>query len=213
MGIILFGAPGSGKGTQLTMLSDFFHLKKISLGDILRAEVKKDSTLGQEVKNFMEKGLLVPDELVSRVIEENLDTDAFILDGYPRNINQVMTLEKILKRKMLTLTSIIFFDVDQDTIIDRLSKRRVCKKCFAVYHLTSMPSKKDGVCDNCGGELIQRNDDKPDVIKKRWEVFVTESKAILDHYAGKNKLLAVNGKGNKTEIFERIKDQVECKKP
>jgi len=212
MGIILFGAPGSGKGTQLGMLSDYFKLNKISLGDILRAEVKKNSPLGKEVGSYMEKGLLVPDELVSQVIEANISSDDFILDGYPRNINQAEILSEIFQRKGISEPIVISLKVDEATIVDRLSKRRVCKQCLAIYHTTSMPPKRDGICDKCGSELVQRNDDKPDVIKKRWEVFSKESQQVLKYYEEKGKLVVIDGKGNKVEIFERIKEQVECKK-
>ena len=205
MKVILFGAPGSGKGTQAVMLAKELSLKKISLGDILREEVKKESSLGQEVKSYMEKGLLVPDELVSRVIEESIDSKDFILDGYPRNLAQAQKLEEILKKKNTDMDVFVYLNVDEQTIVDRLSKRRICRVCNANYHLENMPSKEEGICDSCGAELAQRKDDTPDVIRKRWEVFSKASQEILDFYKGRNKLIEIKAQGDKDEIFESIK--------
>ena len=208
MKIILFGAPGSGKGTQATVLSEHFKLRRISLGDIFREEVKKDSALGKEVKNYMEKGLLVPDSLVSRVVEDNVNEDNFLLDGYPRNVNQAKTLDEILKKQGNDIDVFINLEVDEKTIIDRLSKRLVCKKCGANYHLINMPPKKANVCDKCFSELIQRKDDTPVVIKKRWEVFLKENESLLDFYKKKDKLITVDARGNKDQVFARIKEKL-----
>lgn len=208
MKIVLFGSPGSGKGTQAVILSERLNLKKISLGDILREEVKKDSSIGRELKNYMEKGLLVPDKVVSKVIEENIDSKNFILDGYPRNLNQAQNLDKILNKKGQKIDYFISLNIDEKIIVDRLSKRRVCKKCGANYHLDNLPPKKEGVCDLCKGELIQRKDDNPEVIKKRWEVFLKESQQVLDFYEKKGKLLKIDAAGDKEEIFEIIKEKI-----
>jgi len=209
MKIVLFGAPGSGKGTQAVMLSELLNLKKISLGDILREEVKKNSNLGQEVKSYMEKGALVPDEVVARVIEENINIKDFLLDGYPRNLSQAKELDKILEKNNSDIDSFIYLDVEQQLVVDRLSKRRVCKACGALYHLVNLPPEKEGICDKCGSELIQRKDDNPEVIKNRWEVFSAESRKILDFYQSKGKLVTVDGNGDKDEIFERIKNKLQ----
>jgi adenylate kinase len=209
MKIILFGAPGSGKGTQASMLSKYLSLKKVSLEDILREEVKKDTSLGQQVKKYMEKGLLVPDELVSKVVEENINQEGFVLDGYPRNLNQALVLEEILKNRKQDINFFIYLDIDEKTIIVRLSKRRVCKKCGANYHLENMPPQKNGTCDTCKGELIQRKDDKSSVIKKRWEVFLKETEKILDFYQNKNKLIKIDGRGNAQEVFCRVKSRLQ----
>jgi adenylate kinase len=206
--IILFGAPGSGKGTQAIVLSESYKLKRISLGDIFREEVKKDSPLGKEVKNYMEKGLLVPDTLVSKVVEENLNEENFILDGYPRNLNQAKTLDAILEKKGASVDAFIYLEVDEPTILERLTKRLVCKKCGANYHLINMPPKKTGLCDKCNSELIQRKDDTPEVIKKRWEVFLNENKSLLDYYKKKKKLVAIDARGDKDIVLVRIKDKL-----
>ncbi|MDD5583567.1 MAG: adenylate kinase [Candidatus Omnitrophica bacterium] len=205
MRIILFGAPGSGKGTQAVVMSEYYKAKKVSLGDILREEVKKNSELGAQVKSYMEKGLLVPDELVSRVIEENIDGGSFILDGYPRNAAQAAVLDSIMKRKKIDYDAFIYLDVNEATLINRLSKRLVCKRCGANYHLINMPPKTNGICDKCSGELIQRKDDTPEVIKKRLEVFVKESKSILDFYQKQGKLIKVDASNERDEVFSRIK--------
>jgi len=208
MRVILFGSPGSGKGTQATLLADFLGVRKISLGDILRGEVRKNSSLGQEVKSYMERGALVSDELVSRVIEENVNNSGFLLDGYPRNLSQAKKLEEILIRKNSDIDRVVYLDIDEQIIVERLSKRRVCKSCGANYHLVSLPSKKEGICDKCGGELTQRKDDDPQVIKKRWAVFTDEANKILEFYQNKNKLIKVDGRGDIEEIFERIKQEL-----
>ena len=208
MRVILFGSPGSGKGTQATLLADFLGIRKISLGDILRGEVKKNSSLGQEVKSYMERGALVTDGLVSRVIEENVDNSGFLLDGYPRNLDQAKRLEEILTSKNSDIDRVVYLDIDEQTIVDRLSKRRVCKSCGANYHLVSLPSKKEGICDKCGSQLTQRKDDDPQVIKKRWSVFTDEANKILEFYKDKNKLVKVDGRGDIKEIFERIKQEL-----
>ncbi|MDP8289369.1 MAG: adenylate kinase [Candidatus Susulua stagnicola] len=208
MRVILFGAPGSGKGTQVTLLANFLGVKKISLGDILREEVKKDSSLGKEVKSHMEKGALVPDELVSRVIEENIGDEGFLLDGYPRNLDQANKLEEILSKSNSDVDRVIYLDIDEQTIVDRLSQRRICGSCGASYHLVSLPSAKEGICDMCGKELVQRKDDNPEVIKKRWSVFTNQASKILEFYKDKNKLVKVDGRGDVKEIFERIKKEL-----
>ncbi len=208
MRVILFGSPGSGKGTQAMLLADFLGVRKISLGDILRGEVKKNSSLGQEVKNYMEQGALVPDELVSRVVEENIDGSGFLLDGYPRNLDQARRLEEILTRKSSDVDRVVYLDIDEQTIVDRLSKRRVCKSCGANYHLVSLPSKQEGICDKCGGQLTQREDDDPQVIKRRWSVFTDEANKILEFYQDKNKLVKIDGRGDIKKIFERIKQEL-----
>ncbi len=204
--MILYGAPGSGKGTQAVMLAEDLNLRKISLGDILRQEVKRESPLGQEVKSFMEKGLLVPDGLVSRVIEENIDGQGFLLDGYPRNLSQAQKLEEILQKKNTDIDAFVYLFVDEGTIVDRLTKRRICPKCGANYHLANMPPKKDGICDNCGTDLVQRKDDTVDVIKKRWEVFSQASEELLNFYKQRDKLIEVDARGDKDDIFEKIKN-------
>jgi len=218
--IVLFGAPGSGKGTQAVQLGSYLQLRKISLGDILRQEVKGETELGREVKGYMDQGVLVPDDLASRVIEENVGFQGrgegeesreagFILDGYPRNLDQAKKLEEILQRNNDDIDAFIYLDMDQQTILERLSKRKVCKACGANYHLENMPPKKENVCDACGNNLTQRKDDDLEVIKKRWKVFLDESQKILDFYQSRNKLVRIDGRGSKDEIFQKIKEKLQ----
>lgn len=208
MKLILFGAPGSGKGTQADMLAAEFGLRKISLGDILRDEVKKKSGLGLRVKECMDRGDLVSDEIVKEVVSSNLGKDDFILDGYPRNINQAKTLADILNQKNICLNAFIYLDVSQETIIDRLSKRRVCFHCKANYHLESMPPQKDGFCDICGRGLIQRDDDKPEVVKKRWNLFEKKSREIFSFYKDQGVFVSVDGNKELEAVFQEIKEKI-----
>jgi adenylate kinase len=204
MRLILLGAPGSGKGTQAKTLSEYYKTKRISLGDILREEVKKGTDLGKKVKGYMEKGVLVPDDIVSLVIEENIDRDGFIIDGYPRNISQAQNLDDILNKKGSNLDTAIYLDVNESIVIKRLSGRRVCKACGANFHIENMPPKRPGICDLCGAELIQRNDDKPEVIRKRWQVFEEESQPLINYYKEKKKLIVIDANREAEEVFEDI---------
>jgi adenylate kinase len=204
MRLILLGAPGSGKGTQAKILSEYYKAKRISLGDILRQEVKKNTDLGKRIREYIEKGILVPDHIVSLVIEENIDREGFIIDGYPRNILQAKDLDKILNKKGSRVDAAIYLDVDESTVIKRLSGRRVCRGCGANFHIENMPSKKPGICDLCGAELIQREDDKPRLIKKRWQIFERESSPLINYYKEKEKLIVVDANRGAKEVFQDI---------
>ena len=210
MNIIFYGSPGSGKGTQANLLAKYLQIKKISVGDILREEVKEMSDFGKELKSYMHQGLLVPDELVTKVILENISQEGFILDGYPRNLNQAKCLEEILQKNKIQVDYFIYLEVSEQIIVDRLSKRRVCKNCSTNYHLANHASKKDGVCDSCGGELIQRKDDNPEAIKKRWDIFAQESRKLIKFYQDKSNLIKIDGQGKMDEIFDRIESQVQA---
>ncbi len=209
MKMILFGAPGSGKGTQAKELSERYNINKISLGDILRKEVKKSSSLGNTVKGYMERGVLVPDDVVAKVIEENIGGESFILDGYPRNLDQAVYLDNILSKKNTALDIALYLDVDSQTIIKRLQMRRVCPKCGANYHLINMPPRKEGVCDLCGAELVQRKDDNPEVIKERINVFFKESKPLLGFYRDKNILISIDARNDKDKVFSEIEKVIQ----
>jgi len=209
MKMIIFGAPGSGKGTQAKDLAQHYSIKKISLGDILREEVKKGSSLGNVVKDYMQRGVLVPDEVVEEVIEENIGNENFILDGYPRNINQAVYLDDMLSKKGTALNIAVYLDVDEQTVIRRLEMRRVCPRCGANYHLINMLPRKDGICDSCGAELVQRKDDKPEVINERLNVFFNESKPLLDFYSEKNILMKIDARSDKDTVLGRIEKIIE----
>ncbi|MBN2484104.1 MAG: adenylate kinase [Candidatus Omnitrophica bacterium] len=204
MKLILLGAPGSGKGTQAVVLAKNFKIRKISLGDILREEVKKDSELGRKVKQYMEQGVLVPDEVVGAVIEENIKDEGFVLDGYPRNLAQAENLQKIFERKHIQITAVVYLDVTTETVVKRLSGRRICPQCGANFHITNMPPKVEGVCDACGSKLIQRKDDNPEVIEKRIEVFEAESAPLKDYYQKEDNLLVVDANKDAQEVFMDI---------
>ena len=204
MKLILLGAPGSGKGTQAGILTKNLNLRQISLGDILRQEVKKESELGKKVKAYMEQGVLVPDDIVGAVIEQNIADEGFVLDGYPRNIAQAENLQKIFDSKNIQLTAVVYLDVTTDTVIKRLSGRRVCKRCGGNFHVINMPPKTEGICDNCNSPLTQRKDDNTEVIARRLEVFEAESAPLKDYYQGKGNLLVVDANKDAQDVFKDI---------
>jgi adenylate kinase len=204
--IILFGPPGIGKGTVGAYLSKEIKMPLISVGDLLRAGVKNQSEIGKKAESYMKKGELVPDSLVLELLEERISKEdasvGFVLDGFPRNYQQVIMLEKIFKNGDICF--VLNLEGSDKIIIERLSNRRICEKCGAIYHLINMPPKKEGICDICGGKLIQRIDDTPQVISKRLEVFKNETEPILDFYKKKNCLYSIFAEGKLSETVEQI---------
>ncbi len=201
---IFIGPPGSGKGTQAKKISEFLNYSFISTGDILREEVKKKTKLGNMAKKYMEKGKLVPDDLMLKIIKKNLKKKkGVILDGFPRTINQAKGLDEILKNKSLKIDNVFYLKVKDEEIIKRLSSRRICPKCQSIYNLITKKPKNDEVCDICNVKLIQRDDDKEEVIIKRLKVYNEETKELLNYY--KDKILEIDGEGNPEDVFERIK--------
>jgi len=192
MKIILLGPPGAGKGTQAKRLAQELSLPHISTGDILRQNVSSGTDLGKEAKNYMEQGVLVPDELVTQMVARRLDEQdvlrGFILDGYPRNLSQAESLDRILKNKNTGIDVTVYLDASESVIIQRLSGRLVCKSCGVNFHIKNMPPKVDMVCDNCGGRLYQRTDDKEETIKTRLEVYKKEVSGLIKYYEVKGKL-------------------------
>ncbi len=197
MRLILLGPPGAGKGTQAKRLAKEFGLPHISTGDILRQNVKDITQLGKEAKNYMEQGLLVPDDLVARMLIERFDQQdvkkGFILDGYPRNINQAQTLGQIFKQKSLDIDFVIYLDTSEKVVVQRLNGRRVCGNCQANFHIKNMPPKQAGICDICSGRLYQRTDDNEETVKKRLEVYEKEVSSLLEYYEAKQKLRRLSG--------------------
>ena len=185
MNAIIFGAPGSGKGTYASRLRSRLGVDVIAMGDIFRENLKADTALGKKVKSYVEKGLLVPDGIVIDVLKQRLSEvpkgKGFILDGYPRTIDQAETLEGIAKVDVILLQM-----VPDWIIIERLSSRRICKSCGAVYNMRFLKPKVEGVCDKCGGSLYQRSDDTPEVIKRRLQVYQEQTSPLLQHYKEKN---------------------------
>ncbi|MHC1601273.1 MAG: adenylate kinase [Candidatus Nezhaarchaeales archaeon] len=208
MRLVFLGPPGAGKGTQVKMLSKTLGVPSMATGDVLRMEVASGSELGKEAKSYMDKGELVPDDIVIKIVEKWLRSidiaKGFILDGYPRNVRQARELDEMLKQMNVELTAAIYLDVPEDEIVRRLSGRLTCRNCGAVYHIEFNPPKEDRKCDVCGGELYQREDDREDVIRQRFRVYTESTRPVLDYYRDKGKLLVVNGLGSIDEVNERI---------
>lgn len=208
MKIILLGPPGAGKGTQAKQLAKRLNLPHISTGDILRKNVTQNSDLGKQAKDFMNKGLLVPDELVTKMLMERVaeaDTEpGFILDGYPRNLSQAKALDDMLKEKNTGVDLVVYLDTSDPVIIQRLSGRLVCSLCGANFHIKNMPPKKDKLCDNCGGKLYQRDDDKEETIKKRLVVYEKESAPLIKYYDAQHRLYRLSADGDAVIVLDKI---------
>jgi adenylate kinase len=191
MNIVLLGPPGAGKGTQAKILANRLGLPHISTGEILRQNVSGNTVLGLEAKSYMNKGLLVADDLVTQMLTQRLNepdvSNGFILDGYPRNLAQAKTLGGILEKRNAGIDYVIYLETSQATIIQRLSGRLVCKSCGANFHITNMAPKKAMTCDNCSGSLYQRDDDKEETIKKRLAVYEQEVLSLVDFYEKSSK--------------------------
>jgi adenylate kinase len=202
---IFLGAPGSGKGTQAARLVSECGFKHVSTGDLLRNEIAKNSTLGIEVKQVMDSGELVSDELVIRLLQANIDlsTAQYIFDGYPRNLVQAQTLDqKVLKGSD---SHAVYFQINMDRLVERLTNRRTCKDCGAIYNLVSKKPKIAGICDQCGSSnLVQRADDKEDVIKNRLQVFEDTNSPVLKYYQDLDRLITVDAELSEDEIFNQI---------
>ncbi|MCX5693954.1 MAG: adenylate kinase [Candidatus Omnitrophica bacterium] len=196
MYLVLLGPPGAGKGTQAKRLAEKLALPHISTGDILRQNVKDDTDLGRQAKGIMEKGLLVPDDLVAKMLDERFnDPDikkGFILDGYPRTLPQAYSLDKILGAKGLAVDLVVYLDSSDQVIIKRLTGRLVCSKCGANFHIINMPPKVKGLCDSCGGSLYQRSDDNETTVRKRLEVYKKEVASLIEYYKKARKLHSLN---------------------
>lgn len=208
MRIILLGPPGAGKGTQAKSLAEELALAHVSTGDILRQNVKDATSLGKEAKDFMDRGLLVPDELMAKMLQERFAQadvrKGFILDGYPRNLAQAKTLEDIFSIQGIDVDLVVYLDSSEEIIIQRLSGRLVCSKCGANFHKTNMPPKRDGICDKCGAALYQRSDDKVETIKRRLEVYKKETSDLIEYYQGKNKLHRLDADGQASIVLSQI---------
>jgi len=207
LNLILFGPPGAGKGTQSALLIERMGMKQISTGDLFRAAIKNQTKLGKEAKGYLDAGKLVPDSVTIGLVEETLGEmgdQAFILDGFPRNVPQAEALTTILNQLHLKVDKTIFLEVPMKMLLGRLTGRRVCKNCGATYHIESKPPKKDSICDVCGGPVVQRPDDKEDVIRTRLEAYETSTRPLKDYYKAKGPYVEVDGVGTSDEVFTRI---------
>ncbi len=209
MNLIFLGPPGAGKGTQAKKLVQLLGIPQISTGDILREKRKEDSPLGRQIREIMASGKLVPDEIVIEIVKERLSQPdcekGFILDGFPRTIPQAEALDKVLEEMGKKLDAVVYIEVPEEELIKRISGRRVCEKCGEEYHIIFKPPKVEGVCDKCGGKLIQREDDKEEVVKKRIEVYNESTAPLIDYYEKKGLLKRINGVAPMEEVFESIK--------
>ncbi len=208
MNLILFGPPGAGKGTQGKALAERFGIPQISTGDILRENVRMNTPLGMKAKEYMERGALVPDEVVVDMVKVRISRDdcrrGFILDGFPRNVAQAEALREMLRGIGKQIDHVIGIDVPKEEIIRRLSGRRVCRGCGANYHVIYNPPSKDSVCDRCGGEIYQRDDDREETIEARLEVYRQQTLPLVDYYTRMGIYRAVDGTGSAEQITERI---------
>ena len=208
MKIIMLGAPGAGKGTQAKMLSEKYDIPHISTGDIFRANIKEGTELGRKAKEYMDQGLLVPDELVVNLVVDRLTWEdaknGYVLDGFPRTIPQAEALTNALAEKGEKVDFAINIDVPDQNIIDRMGGRRACVSCGATYHIVNIPPKKEGICDVCGAELILRDDDKPETVKKRLDVYHEQTQPLIDYYKAEGVLKDVDGTVDMKDVFESI---------
>lgn len=208
MRIILLGPPGAGKGTQSKRLAEELILPHISTGDLLRQNVKEGSALGRQAKDYMNKGLLVPDELVAQMVLKRLDNPdvnkGFILDGYPRNLNQAKTLDSMLAQKKMDIDLVVYLATSDEVIIQRLTGRQVCSSCGVNYHVKNMPPKKVGICDICKGKLFQRSDDNEQTVRKRIEVYKNEVSMLIEYYRLLGKLHELSADEDAQIVLSKI---------
>jgi adenylate kinase len=206
--IVLLGPPGAGKGTQAKLLQEEFNACQVSTGDILRKAVAEQSPVGKEAAEYINRGVLVPDSVIVKLVAERLnDNDcrkSFILDGFPRTIPQAQSLEEILKKMDLTLHHVLLMQVPPELIVERLAGRRTCKGCGAPYHRSFDPPKQEGVCDRCGGELRQRDDDREETVRARLDVYSAQTAPLVDYYRQRGILREIDGVGKVEDIQKRV---------
>ena len=208
MKIIMLGAPGAGKGTQAKQIADKYGIPHISTGDIFRANIKEGTQLGKKAKSYMDEGLLVPDELVCELVVDRIQHDdcanGFILDGFPRTIPQAEALTEALEKLGSKIDFALDIDVPDENIIERMSGRRACLNCGATYHIEYAAPKTEGVCDKCGSALVLRDDDQPETVKKRLNVYHEQTQPLIEYYGNANVLKEVDGTQDLEKVFEDI---------
>ena len=195
--LILLGPPGAGKGTQAALVSQGAGVAHVATGDLFRENIRNQTELGMQAKAFVDKGALVPDELTVRMLLDRLDRPdtqkGVLLDGFPRTVDQARALDDALKQRGQAVDQVLYINVGEEEVVRRLAGRWTCRKCGAVYHQVFSPPKQAGKCDQCGGELYQRDDDKPETVRNRLTVFNQQTAPLIDYYKGRGKLLEVNG--------------------
>ena len=208
MKIIMLGAPGAGKGTQAKKIAAKYNIPHISTGDIFRANIKNGTELGKKAKTYMDQGLLVPDELVVDLVVDRVNKDdcvnGYVLDGFPRTIPQAEALDAALSALGQAVDYAINVEVPDENIVNRMSGRRACVSCGATYHIVYAPTKVENVCDHCGGNLILRDDDKPETVQKRLNVYHDQTQPLIDYYTKKNILVEVDGTVDLKDVFDAI---------
>ncbi|TGY96301.1 adenylate kinase [Petralouisia muris] len=208
MKIIMLGAPGAGKGTQAKQIADKYSIPHISTGDIFRANLKAGTELGKKAKEYMDQGLLVPDELTCDLVMDRIGQDdcknGFVLDGFPRTIPQAEALDAALAKISQSMDYAIDVDVPDENIVNRMSGRRACLNCGATYHIVSIPTKVEGVCDRCGNQVVLRDDDQPETVKKRLDVYHEQTQPLIDYYKKQNILKTVDGTQPMEKVFDAI---------
>jgi len=215
MKIVMLGAPGAGKGTQAIMISEKYGIPHISTGDIFRANIKAGTELGKKAKEYIDQGLLVPDSLttdlvVKRIQEEDCE-NGYVLDGFPRTIPQAECLTRALRGLGEKIDYALNVDVPDENIVKRMGGRRVCLNCGATYHIVYAKPQRKGLCDTCGAELILRDDDKPETVQKRLDVYHTQTQPLIDYYANEGVLLNIDGTKSQEDVFKAIIEKLEAK--
>ncbi len=208
MKLLIMGPPGAGKGTQAGKIVAEYQIPHISTGDMFRHAIKEGTALGKKAKKYLDQGLLVPDEVTNGIVRERLSKDdctkGFLLDGYPRTVSQAVSLDEMLFDLSMKVDVVLNIAVSNTILFKRLTGRRICKTCGVTYHISFNPPKKEGVCDECGGELFQRKDDNAETVENRLAVYNNQTKPLLDYYSAKGNLYTIDGEQDIDEVFNEI---------